>query len=198
MARRGDVHTLTEVVDRIAEAGGDHEQIAVRDILHSVGERSYGPLLLVPSLLLVTPLSTIPGLPSLGAVVIALIAGHLVLGLRRIWLPGFILRQEIAQRRMERAVRFLRPVASFADRLIKPRLTFLTAPPFSQVIGATCIAIAVVMPPLEFIPMANTTTASVVALFALSLVARDGFLVMLAYAAIGVGIFVGSNLLPLW
>lgn len=185
-----EVRDLESLLERIEAAGGG-DRVSVGELLDSVGQRSFGPLLLVPSLLLVSPLSGIPGSGTLGGMVIALVSGHLVLGFHRLWLPGFLLRRRIERRRLEQAMRYLRPVATVADRFIKPRLAPLTGALGARVIGLVCLCIAVLMPPLELVPLANSTTAAAVASFALALVARDGLLVLLAGAFTGVGIYLG-------
>lgn len=184
MPDQEEAHSLNEVVERVAAAAHD-PRTSVADVLHSIGHRSFGPLLLVPGLLLVSPLSGIPGLPSFGAAVIAIVSVHLLLGCRKVWLPGFLLRCSLPRRRLDLALHYLGPLTRPVDRLIRPRLTFLTEGLFARLIGLACLLIALLMPPLELVPMANTTTAAAVSVFALALVARDGVLALVAFGATG-------------
>ncbi len=62
---------LAEVVDRFTNAGDGEEEdegIAVEEIFRTVGMRTYGPLLLVPGLIALSPISGIPGVPTLRGV----------------------------------------------------------------------------------------------------------------------------------
>lgn len=196
MADNAEVKTLREVVDRLCIAG-DGDEVSVQDILDTLGKRSFAPLLLVPSVLLVSPLSGVPGAGTFGAILMALISAHLVMGWERLWLPGFVLRGHVSRERMTKAARFLRPATAFIDRLVGPRLTFLTHGFFPRIIGLICLGIALVMPPLELVPMANSIAASAIAGFALALVTHDGLLVILALLIAGVGLYFGFGyLLP--
>jgi len=51
---------LTDMLDLIADEMGDG-QISLRDIIGILGTRSLTPLLLVPCIALVSPLSAVPG-----------------------------------------------------------------------------------------------------------------------------------------
>jgi len=185
--------TLGDVVDRItANAEGDH--VTLRQILDSIGEAAYGPLLLLPALVLVSPLSGVPGLPTGCAVFIGLVAGHLLIGRKPVWLPEMILRRQVPGRRVESALGFLRPGVKPIDRLIRPRLTFLTRGPFAKAIGAICLLIALIMPPLELVPMGNTITGAAVGVFALALTVRDVTLAIVALAITGFGFYLAAKL----
>lgn len=194
MAKEEPAATLRQVIDRLAEAG-EGESVSVDDVMEALGRRSFAPLLLAPSLLLVSPLSGIPGAGTTGALVIALIALQLMLGRDRLWLPGFLLRSSVGRARFRKAMAFLRPGARVVDRVIRPRLVVLTRGVFPRVIGAVCLAIAAMMPPLELVPMANSLSASAVAASSLALVAHDGLLVLLALAASGVALWYGLGFL---
>jgi hypothetical protein len=179
------VQSLAEVVERITEAGDGDGPISVQEIVESVGQRSFGALLLVPGLIVLSPISGIPGVPTLGGIAVLLIAGQMLIGRESFWLPGFIVRRTITRERMGKGRGFLLPVARFVDRVIRPRLTRLTKAPFSYVIAATCVLIALVMPPLEAILFANVATAAAISAFGLSLVAHDGLLALVAFGFTG-------------
>lgn len=190
-----EVHSLRDLVEQIEDAGQGRE-VSVESVLQSIGERSFAPLLLVVSVLLVTPLGAVPGAPTFGAVIIALIGLQMLLGRRELWLPQVLLRRKISGEKLTRTVRYIEPVARTVDKLVHPRLPRLARAPFSRIIGAACALIALTMPPLEVVPMANAATGATVALFALALTVRDGLLVLVALAASGgVAYLVGGALL---
>lgn len=177
-----DAKTLGEIVDEITHAGVDERTVRVQEILEAVGQRSFGPLLLVPGLIILSPISGIPGASTLGGLTVLLIAGQMLIGRDHFWVPQFILRRKISRRRMSKAGKFLMPVARFVDRLVKPRLSFLTQQPFNYLIAATCCVIAAMMPLLEAIPFTSSIASAGITAFGLSLVAYDGVLVLLAFA----------------
>jgi hypothetical protein len=188
--------TLAEVVDQIITAGNRQDAVTVADILDSVGQRSFGPVLLVPGLIVLSPISGIPGVPTLGGIAVLLVAVQLLIGRECFWVPEFIMRRSVTRERLNSAGKLLMPMARFVDKLVKPRLAFLTRRPFNYVIAATCVVIALVMPPLEAIPFANVVTAAAITAFGLALVAYDGALVLLAFALTAASFyFLVSNLL---
>jgi hypothetical protein len=169
--------TLQQVIDSVLRAGRG-ESVAVSDMVEAVGRRSFGPVLLVPSLIIVSPISGIPGVPTVGGLTLAFIASQILLDRDRIWLPRFLLKRRLSRRKLERAMGAIRPAAVMMDNLIRPRLTFLTRKPFSYMIAGLCVMIALAMPPLELIPFASSFAAGAIALFALALLARDGVVVL--------------------
>lgn len=177
-----DARTLREIVERLTEAGDGKGEVTVENMLESVGQRSFGPMLLVPGLIVLSPISGIPGVPTLGAIAVLLVAGQMLMGRRSFWLPRFIRTRTVSRARMDKAARFLRPAAGYVDKVVHPRLTALTEPPFNYVIALACVAIALIMPPLEVILFANVATAAAISAFGLSLVAHDGALAILAFA----------------
>jgi len=173
---------LQHLVDDIAHAGDD-ERVSIGTIFDALGGRSFGGLLLVPSLLATSPLSGVPGVPSLAGIMIILICVQYVLGRKRIWLPRWILRREVSRQRLQSAIGYVRPVVRRIDRITYPRLTFLINRWTFGAIALVCALLAATMPPLEILPMTATTTAFVIALFAIAVIAGDGLLLAIAFLA---------------
>jgi hypothetical protein len=137
-------------------------------------------MLLVPGLIVLSPISGIPGVPTLGAIGILLIAGQMLLGRKSFWVPEFLRRRKIARARVLKARGLLMAIARGVDRVVKPRLSILTRGPFAFLIAAICVLIGLIMPPLEAILFANVATSAAVSAFGLALVAHDGVLATLA------------------
>lgn len=175
-------HELSEVIDRIDEAGDgdDDSEVSVGEVLESLGSRSFGPALLVPALIVVSPLSGIVGLPSLMALIIALVAGQLVLGRDHIWLPQFLLKRSVSRKRLDKVTDFLMPAARVVDRIVTARLTVMADPPADRLLAAVVIVLCLMVPPLEMIPFINSVTNAAIAVFGLAIVARDGLLAIVA------------------
>lgn len=176
--------TLYQVMERVQSAG-EGESVSVQDMLDAVGTRSFGPVLLVPAMIILSPISGIPTVPTVGAVIICLIALQLLCGRRSIWLPRWLLNLSLRRTTLDRAARFISPLARAVDRLLKPRLSFFVRRPFSQVIALLCILAAATMPVLEPLPFMASTAAAVICVYALALVAHDGLLVLIALLLTG-------------
>lgn len=182
-ASRESERPLGDITDCLRDAG-EGETVHVRDIVESLGRASFAAILLVPALIIVTPLSGIPGLSSVGGIIIALISLEMALGRRHVWLPGWILARGIERKRFVGALDWAKKPIGVIDRITRPRLTALTAPPFALVPEILCVACGAAMPFLELVPFSSSILASAVFLFAVALLTRDGLVVLLGLFAV--------------
>lgn len=171
---------LSDLLSTIDDLGDRQSQVSVHDIREAIGERSFGPFLLVPAVIEMSPIGGIPGLPTALAVIISLFAVQILFGAKHLWLPQFVEKRQIDGKTLKSAMDKMMPVARFVDRLLKPRLTWLTRAPWLQVAAAFTILLCCSVPPLELIPFASTAPMAAIALFGLSLMARDGLLTVIA------------------
>lgn len=185
--------SLGEVLSAIAPAAEATGKVSVADVLQEIGERSFAPLVLVVSVLLVTPLSGIPGTPTIGAVIVVLITVQWLTGRRHLWLPGFVLRRAVTGPRLARAIDWLRPMADWVDARAERRLRLMTAPPMALLAKLAILGVALTWPLLELLPMVTSVDALAVALLAFGLMVRDG-----VWLAAGYGTIAGMALLISW
>ena len=172
------------MLDNLADAGEQGKQgerVAVAEVMATVGQRSFGPLLLVPGLIVLSPIAGIPGVGSAAGVVVLLIAGQLLIGCDRFWLPKFIRKRTVERRRIEKSVKTLRPVARVVDKVLRPRLGFLTRRPFTYVVAATCVGLGLMLPVLDMVPFTSLVPASAITAFGLAIIAHDGALAAAAF-----------------
>ncbi|MDT8387451.1 MAG: exopolysaccharide biosynthesis protein [Thiogranum sp.] len=179
------LETLDQLLDRICAAAQDSERVSLGRIMETVGNRSFGPLLLLAGIILFSPLSGIPGMPTLMAGFVLLVSGQLLFGRRHFWLPGKLLKRSITQRRLLKAVKWLRPVARFVDRWIRSRMHLLVGRAGMYVIAAICCIMALGVPAMEVVPFSATTAGAALTAFGLALIARDGLLALIALALTG-------------
>ena len=99
-----------------------------------------------PQLILVSPLSGIPGLSSLGGLTIALVAGQILLGRPAIWLPGFLLRRQLPTARLIWALSKLERAAAFIDRKTSTRAEWVFGFPGRHLALLICMACGLIMP----------------------------------------------------
>lgn len=179
----GEEKPLSELLDRV-EAAGHAPALTVGSVLGAIGEASFAPIILIIALLMVSPLSGIPGSPTLSAVLIILIGLQALLGRQHLWLPGFVLRRAVPGERLAKAVSWLRPVAAWFDRHSHKRWPVLTLRPMRWATMATCCVVPVSWPFLELVPFLTSFAAGAVSLLAFGLITRDGLYVVLGYAVI--------------
>lgn len=124
----------------------------------------------------------IPGLPTVIATVISLIAVQLLLGRDLVWLPKVLERRKLKGDKLAAGVRKVRPVARWTDKVTRPRLRWLTKGPWLSVATAACILLSASTPLLEVVPFASTIPMAAIALIGLALITRDGVALLLAVA----------------
>lgn len=185
---------LKTLLDLLADAGESGEPITIECMLEATGQRSFGALLLIPGLLVFSPLSGIPGLPTFFAIMVGLIALQLLVGREHFWLPRWLLKRSASRSKYDRAIKFLKRPAHLIDRLIRQRLTFLADGISVYINALLCLLIAVTMPPLELIPFGNSVAGAALSLLGLGMMARDGALVIAALLPLGLLIYLASRL----
>lgn len=177
---------LEGVLDEIAEKCANDDtpnSLTLGEILDSVGHRSYGPLLLVIGLFAISPATVLPGMTWFAAALTLIVAGQMALGRPSIWLPRKALGAELPRAMVVSGIEKSRGAAKTIDKLLKPRLTFLSRPPFVNLVAVLCLLAALITFPLGLIPLAPLAPGLAVVFFGLGMVARDGLWLGLGTAA---------------
>jgi hypothetical protein len=160
-------HRVSELLDLLARTW-PNERISLGDITRLLGNRGYGVLMLVLAL----P-GAVPGISSIAAVPLALVALQLAIGLPRPWLPRFLADRSLSRADFLRMVERADPYLNRVERLLRPRLAVLTGPVGERVIGVLCLALALLLTiPILF----NMPLVVPIALMALAVLERDGVL----------------------
>jgi hypothetical protein len=176
------VESLEDLLDRLEKCEEGMDRVTIGAILDAVGRRAFGPVLLVLGLIIVSPLSGVPGLPTSIAVMTLLIAVQLLFGRKNFWLPRWLVRRSMPRPRLEKAVGLVRSPARFIDRCVRRRWSALTQSTGLYVTAAVCVVISLLMPPLELLPFASSIAGAALAAFGLGLIVKDGVLVLVALA----------------
>ena len=188
-------HSIGDILDQLEGLADEQDRVSLGDALEAFGNRSYGPFLLVPALIEMSPIGGIPGLPTVLAAVIVLFAAQIVWGRQHLWLPGILRRRSAKAETVRKATDKLRGFARWADQWFHGRLPALAGGVFVRVAAGASIALALTVPPLELLPFASTAPMAAIAAFGLALLVRDGLLMLVAIALAGIAIAVGVGLL---
>jgi len=184
-------HSVGEILDCLDEVAREHDRVSISDIADAVGSRSYGPFLLVPALLEITPIGAVPGVPTFLATIIALVAIQMLFGHGHIWIPGVIRHRAVSGAKVASSSRKLRRIAAFLDRWFHGRLTILTHGIPVRIAALPIIGLCLTVPPLEIVPFASSGPMIAIAAFGVALLVRDGLLMLvattLALGAFGLG-----------
>lgn len=175
---------LTHLLDQL-EAAGEGDTVSVQDILDATGDRSITPIVLAISLVLVSPLSGIPGLPTLSAIVILLIMGQALFRRKHLWLPPMLRNRRLGRDRYTKAIHWMRTPAAWIDMHSHPRLRILTVGPLRWLTLLVCMCVPMVWPFLELLPFVTSFGAGALALMTFGLFTRDGVYVVMGYAVVG-------------
>jgi hypothetical protein len=171
--------SVTELLHALCAAGHHPDRVTVSDIVEAIGDDAFGPLLLVPALIIVSPASAVPGLSSAGGLIMVMISAQMVFGRQSLWLPAFLTSRSIARDKLAKAVSFLRRPARLIDRVTRKRLSFLTAGPLRRLPPLICMLAALMIPFFELVPMSSSIISGAIVLFALAILTRDGLLLLL-------------------
>lgn len=202
--RRRKVENIDSLLDNICgqvDCGLNplaKDQVTIRELLATVGRRSYGPLLLLVGLFAISPITAVPGLTWLTAAMTFIIAAQMLVGRRTPWLPKQALDATVSRDLVIKGVSAARPWARRVDSLLKPRLTFLALQPFVNLIALACIGAALITIPLGFIPFAPMIPSLAIVLFGLGMTARDGLLLLIGMIGVtGAAYFAWPVLSPI-
>jgi hypothetical protein len=182
MASAGSENDLETLLKTLAQRAVKDQSFTVGQLLQSLGRRSFAPVLLITACIGFTPFGAIPGMPTLLAIVIILMTSQIILGRRHIWLPEFIRKKYLSRRAVLGTVKILKKPARFLDRIVHPRLTFLTEKPFSIFLAAACLVLALAVPPLEFVPLIDMPLWAAILALSFALATHDGIVAIIAFA----------------
>ena len=179
-----DSHSYREAGTRalldVFAAGDPNEQLRMGDVLHGLGDRSFGMLLFVSTIPAFIPIPGIGGAVS-GPLVI-LIGLQLLIGLRQPWLPKFLARRGPHRSAMARFRDLLAPWLTRLEKLVKPRLPVLLDHRLADFFTGVLLVLLGLLLSLP-IPFTNYLFGVLLLLFAFALLERDGWLMAGAWAA---------------
>ncbi len=189
--------SLCGLLDRLAEETRG-EAVTVRDLLAIVGPRSYGPIIVILGFAAVSPLTIIPGATWVIALITLLFTGQIVAGFRRPWIPERLLGFKFKRDHLLAGAKGIRGWAEVFDRILAPRVPFLTRQPFIRLIALLCVAAALVTFPLGFVPFGPLLPGLTILIFGIGLMARDGAVILLASASLVGSFMILTRLAERW
>jgi len=161
---------------------GDQQQtLDFNALLGGLGRRAFGMLLFVAALPAFIP---IPIGGALSGPLVVLIAGQLLIGLRRPWLPRFIARRGPKRQALARFERTVDPWLQQLEHVVQPRLPAILDQRLAAAFTGALLLLLGILLSLP-IPLTNYLFGGIVLLFALALLERDGALMLAAW---GVGL----------
>jgi hypothetical protein len=181
---------LSEILAAIA-ADTSRARISIADLFNALSHRAFGALMLIFAAPNIVP--TPPGFSSLFAAPLLLLTTQLALSRPTPWLPRLIADRSIAREDFASILGRALPWLLRAEKLLKPRLSFLTRPPLEQGIALVCLLLAAIL--FLPIPLGNMLPAISICLFSLAILERDGLAALLAAVVTAISIIIAWGVL---
>ncbi|MDR3472371.1 MAG: exopolysaccharide biosynthesis protein [Devosia sp.] len=143
-----------------------------------------GPVVFILTLPILLPLP--PGVSMVLALPLLLVAPQIVIGRREIWLPKALSRRTIKREPLIALIKRILPPLERVEKIVRPRLRFLTGRVGASMVGVACTLLAVVL--VLPIPFANLVPALALGAFSIGLTRKDGLFVLAGYGLIAVAI----------
>ena len=177
---RNEVEGVVEQIDDVVERA---DSVSVGDVVRGLGERSFGPILLVAAVAMILPVGMIPGVPAVIGAILAVVGWQLLKGRDGVRLPGLVADRRVPADKLKASVEKARPWARKVGDMFGHRWEELTQSTAVLRVGSgALVAIGAVMIVLGAIPGLPAALAVPVAIYGLGLTANNGLLVVLAAA----------------
>lgn len=170
--------SVTAVLGELDELAATRPEVCIADVLDDFGKRSFGPFIMLPALMELSPIGGIPGVPTFLAFVVALTALQLLLGREHVWMPDWLQHRSVSGKKLHKAVGKLRGVANFLDEHSEGRLEWMTQGVATKIVAIIILLLCCTVPPLEFLPFASSIPMLAIAILGMALTVRDGALVL--------------------
>ena len=184
---REDNHTTTvALLDGFANGDPD-DVLRLGDLLKDFGPAAFGMLLFLGVLPAFIPVPGVGG--AVGGPLVILVGVQLLLGMRKLWLPGFLSRRGPHRSAMMRFRQRMAPWLRRLEKLVRPRMTaFLDNRIALSFTGLLLVLLGVLL--ALPIPFTNYVFGFLLLLFAFALLERDGALLLVAWVAGGIAVVV--------
>lgn len=158
------------------------ESVTMREVLGLLHGRGYLLLVMVMALPFCTPIP-LPGLSTPLGLIITIIGVRLALGAKP-WLPARLLDTRLPPKIFAKVFALTRKIILGFERLLRPRMLWVTASPRLEQLHAIPIVICALMLLLPLpIPFSNMVPAWGILLLAGGLLERDGGFIIAGYIA---------------
>lgn len=183
---RSEAASLQAVLNDLRDEESGNE-VSVDEILDALAHRSFGPLLLVPGLIAVTPVvGALPGVSYTMAVLALIISVQFALSKPKLWMPGFIRERAMDRDSFDKGLKKASPVIRWIDRLVIKRFTLAFHDPMPRVVAGLCVAVSALMVIYASVPGGILLPGIALVLLGLALTTQDGLV-------LGLGLIAGMS-----
>ena len=174
---RPDAIGTRDLLDALAQ-GDPQDVLQLQDILAGLSRQVFGMLLFVATLPAFIPIPGVGG--AIGGPLTVLVGVHLLVGMRKLWLPGFVARRGPRRASLQAFDRMISPWLARLEKLVKPRMTALIERRAASMFTGLLLVLLGILLALP-IPFTNYLFGVLLLAFALALLERDGLLMLLCW-----------------
>ncbi len=168
---------LRGLLDRVEEISGG-QTVDLKTVIEALGNRSFGPVLLLCGLFLLTPLGMLPGVPMALGVIVMLFSVQLLFRKSHPWMPKFLRRVKVSAKSLEKTRKFAGPWLDRIDNVVRPRFEWAARGPMLVFTALVAILLAATMLPLGAVPFGVVVPGFIIGLMGLGITGRDGFFIL--------------------
>ena len=178
---------LVAMIDRL-EQETEGDEVSIGAMVEAIGQRAFGSLFVLTSLLAILPTGAIPGMSILTGTVMLILSVQLLLGQDKVWLPGVLEKRTIPRDKLVSSLDAARGWAGTIGKVSGPRLTALVRPPVLQLVAVVAIVLSLSMYPLALVPFGAFPAGLALLVFGVGLMTRDGLLIAFGIAIGALGL----------
>ena len=185
---------LQSVLDQVAATLDGGDSVDLKTVVEAFGNRSFGPIMILCGLCMMTPLGAVPGIPPAFGVIVIVFALQLLFRRKTPWMPEILRKVRIPAEKLLKVQKKIQPVLAKIDGIIRPRLKWAVTGPMQVLISVVAIILSLTFFPLGMLPFGVVAPAAIILLFGLGITARDGVLTLLGLS-LSLGVFIGVSFL---
>jgi hypothetical protein len=175
---RGTAH-FSQIL--ISLSTGAKAPLDLGTIIHALGQRSIGALMLFFALPMALPIP-MPGISVLFGIPLLLISAQLFFGNQSVWLPARLAKRMIAPGDLSKYVGKAMPTLRRVESVLRARIPVMVGEGATKLVAAVSMVLALII--ILPIPFGHFLPGTAISFMALGLIERDG-------AAVGAGLATG-------
>lgn len=160
--------------------------ITIGQIIDNLKHRGFGPMLAVLSLMIII-VGAIPLVPALLGLLVVFVSVQILIDQAHPWVPKRIRDLKVNKHKLQHGLKIIKPYILKLERLLSTRLTFFFNRVSEIIIAITCLALAIAIILIGFIPMVPALFSLPILMFGVGYIAQDGLVVFLGFLIIFIG-----------
>jgi hypothetical protein len=173
------LHT-SRLLRQFLKRHAEQEFVSLGDLVAELGDRAYGPVLVICTLPEALPLP-VAGVSAIVAIPLMLVSAQLSLGFSRPRLPRWLAKRQWKRQNLAKVVEKGLHYLEKTEKIVRPRWGFITSRLGQRLLGLFILMLAVII--ALPIPFGNMLPAIAIAIISLGMSEGDGLLVVIGVVA---------------